>query len=98
MMPEMMMAANAQEVEHRRPHTSTSSDTWPASAPNTSAMMGSLAPQGIIVVVMMVMRRSRSFSMVLVAMTAGTPQPRSDEHGDERLLPDRPKLPEDAGP
>ena len=37
--------------------------------------MGIFAPQGIIVVVMMVMRRSFSFSMVLVAMTAGTPQP-----------------------
>ena len=47
----------------------------PTSAPNTSAMMGIFAPQGIIVVVMTVMRRSFSFSMVLVAMTAGTPQP-----------------------
>ena len=37
--------------------------------------MGIFAPQGIIVVVMMVMRRSFSFSMVFVAVTAGTPQP-----------------------
>ena len=59
-------------------------------APNTSAMMGIFAPQGIIVVVMMVMRRSFSFSMVFVAVTAGTPQPDATSIG-MKLLPDRPK-------
>ena len=53
--------------------------------------MGSFAPQGIMVVVMMVMRRSFSFSMVLVAMTAGTPQPDAISMG-MKLLPDRPNL------
>ena len=52
--------------------------------------MGSLAPQGIMVVVMMVIRRSFSFSMVLVAMTAGTPQPEAMSIG-MKDLPDRPK-------
>ncbi len=60
-------------------------------APNTSAMMGSFAPQGIMVVVMMVMRRSFSFSMVLVAMTAGHAAARAMSMG-MKLLPDRPKL------
>ena len=57
--------------------------------------MGIFAPHGIIVVVMMVMRRSISFSMVLVAMTAGTPQPEAMSIGMNDL-PDRPKLAEDA--
>ena len=52
--------------------------------------MGIFAPQGIIVVVMMVMRRSFSFSMVFVAVTAGTPQPDATSIG-MKLLPDRPK-------
>ena len=45
------------------------------SAPEISAMIGSFAPQGMNVVVMMVMRRSRSFSMVREAMMPVTPQP-----------------------
>ena len=45
------------------------------SAPAISAMIGSFAPQGINVVVMIVILRSRSFSMVLDAITPGTPQP-----------------------
>ena len=52
--------------------------------------MGSFAPQGIIVVVMTVMRRSFSFSMVLVAMTPGTPQPLEMSMGMNDL-PDSPK-------
>ena len=39
------------------------------------AMMGILALQGMKVVIMAVIRRSRSFSMVREAMTPGTPQP-----------------------
>ena len=54
-------------------------------------MIGIFAPQGIMVVVMIVMRRSFSFSMVLVAMTAGTPQPEAMSIG-MKDLPDRPNL------
>ena len=39
---------------------------------------------------MMVMRRSRSFSMVREAMMPGTPQPEEMSMG-MKLLPDRPK-------
>ena len=58
--------------------------------PMSRAMIGSLAPQGMNVVVMTVMRRSFSFSMVLVAMTPGTPQPEDTSMGMNDL-PDRPK-------
>ena len=58
--------------------------------PMSRAMIGSLAPQGINVVVMTVIRRSFSFSMVLVAMTPGTPQPEVTSMGIKDL-PDRPK-------
>lgn len=53
-------------------------------------MIGVLAPQGIMVVSMTVMRRSRSFSMVLVASTPGTPQPEDTKSG-MKLLPESPK-------
>ena len=53
-------------------------------------MMGSLAPQGMKLVVMMVMRRSLSFSMVREAMMPGTLQPVPISMGI-KLLPDRPK-------
>ena len=52
--------------------------------------MGSLAPQGMKLVVMMVMRRSLSFSMVREAMMPGTLQPVPISMGI-KLLPDRPK-------
>ena len=58
--------------------------------PMTRAMIGVLAPQGIMVVSMAVMRRSFSFSMVLVARTPGTPQPELMSIG-MKDLPDRPK-------
>ena len=54
-------------------------------------MIGIFAPQGIMVVVMIVMRRSFSFSIVLVDMTAGTPQPEAMSIG-MKDLPDRPNL------
>ena len=53
--------------------------------------MGILAPQGTKQVVMMVIRRSRSFSMVREAMTPGTPQPEPMSMG-MKLLPERPNL------
>ena len=56
--------------------------------------MGIFAPQGMKQVVMMVMRRSRSFSMVREAITPGTPQPVPTSTG-MKLLPDR--QPKDDG-
>ena len=54
-------------------------------------MIGSLALHGIKVVVMTVIRRSFSFSMVLVAITPGTPQPEAISSGI-KLFPERPNL------
>ena len=51
---------------------------------------GIFAPQGINVVVMMVMRRSRSFSMVRDAIIPGTPHPVPISMGI-KLFPDNPK-------
>ena len=62
----------------------------PKSAPAMRPMIGILAPQGIKVVVMIVIRRSRSFSMVREAITPGTPQPMPTSIG-MKLLPERPK-------
>ena len=63
----------------------------PNSAPANKPMMGILAPQGMKQVVIMVIRRSRSFSMVRDAITPGTPQPVPTSMGI-KLLPDRPNL------
>ena len=60
-------------------------------APAIMAMKGSFAPQGMKVVVMMVMRRSRSFSIVREAMTPGMPQPVPMSMGIKDL-PDRPNF------
>ena len=54
-------------------------------------MKGIFALQGMKVVVMMVIRRSRSFSMVREAMMPGTPQPVPTRIG-MKDLPDRPNL------
>ena len=62
----------------------------PKMAPEIMAMNGTLAPQGMNVVVMMVMRRSRSFSIVREAMMPGMPQPVPTRMG-MKLLPERPK-------
>ena len=62
----------------------------PKSAPAIRPIIGILAPQGIKVVVMTVMRRSRSFSMVRDAMTPGIPQPVPTSIGI-KLLPESPK-------
>ena len=53
--------------------------------------MGILAEQGIMVVVMMVIRRSDSFSMVREAMIPGTPQPEPISMG-MKDFPDRPNF------
>jgi len=47
----------------------------PKSAPDIKAIIGSLAPQGINVVTIMVIFLSRSFSMVREAIIPGIPQP-----------------------
>ena len=53
--------------------------------------MGSFAPQGMKVVVIIVIRRSLSFSMVREAMMPGTPQPVPMSIGIKDL-PERPNL------
>ena len=55
------------------------------------AMIGSLAPQGINVVVMMVILRSRWLSIVREAMIPGTPHPEPTSIG-MKDLPERPNL------
>ena len=60
-------------------------------APAIMAIKGTFAPQGMKVVVMMVMRRSRSFSIVRDAIMPGTPQPTPTIIGMNDL-PDRPNL------
>ena len=63
----------------------------PNRAPAIMAMKGTFAPQGMKVVVIMVIRRSRSFSMVREAMMPGTPQPVPISMGIKDL-PDRPNF------
>ena len=60
-------------------------------APAIKAMIGSLAPQGINVVVIMVILRSLSFSIVLEAMIPGTPHPLPISIG-MKDFPERPNL------
>lgn len=57
----------------------------PKTAPAIRAMIGNFAPQGMKVVVMTVICLSFSFSMVLEAMTPGTPQPVAISMGHEAL-------------
>ena len=63
----------------------------PKIAPEIIAIKGTFAPQGMNVVVMMVMRRSRSFSIVLDAIIPGMPQPVPMSIG-MKDLPERPNL------
>ena len=63
---------------------------FPNSAPANMPMMGIFAPHGMKPVVMIVILRSRSCSMVREAMMPGTPQPVATSIG-MKLLPDRPK-------
>ena len=86
MMPEMMMAAMPMK------YAEVATQALPPKiAPAIMAMNGTFAPQGIKVVVIIVIRRSRSFSMVREAMTPGTPQPVPISIG-MKDLPDRPNL------
>ena len=59
-------------------------------APAIKAIIANLAEHGINVAVMIVIRRSRSFSMVRLAITAGTPHPVAINIGMNDL-PDKPK-------
>ena len=63
----------------------------PNNAPAIKAMIGSFAPQGINVVVIIVILRSRSFSIVREAITPGTPQPVPINIGINDF-PERPNL------
>ena len=69
-------------------------ETHPAlskNAPAIKAIIGSFAPQGINVVVIIVIRRSRSFSIVRLAITPGTPHPVPISIGMNDF-PDKPNL------
>ena len=85
MIPEMMIAAIPMKYALVATHAEP-----PKIAPAIIEIKGTFAPQGIKVVVMMVMRRSRSFSMVRDAMMPGMPQPVPIRIGIKDL-PDRPK-------
>ena len=63
----------------------------PKIAPAIIAINGSFAPQGINVVVIIVILRSRSFSIVLDAIMPGTPQPVPISTGIKDL-PESPNL------
>lgn len=56
----------------------------PNRAPANSAIIGSFAPHGMKVVVIMVVLRSLSFSMVREVMP-GTPAAGSNQHGNKGL-------------
>ena len=85
MIPEITTAA----IPMKKADTATKADP-PNTAPANRPIMGILAPQGMKPVVMMVIFRSRSCSMVREAMMPGTPQPVATSMG-MKLLPDRPK-------
>ena len=86
MIPEMMIAA----IPMKYAPTATNAEP-PKIAPAIIAMKGVLAPQGMNVVVMMVIRLSRSFSIVLEAITPGIPQPVPISIGIKDL-PERPNF------
>ena len=86
MMPEMMMAAMPMKYAEVETHALP-----PNRAPAIMPMNGTFAPQGMKVVVMIVIRRSRSFSMVREAITPGMPQPVPMSIG-MKDLPDRPNF------
>ena len=86
MIPEMMIAA--MPMKYAEVETIA---LPPKRAPAIIAMNGTFAPQGMKVVVMIVIRRSRSFSMVREAMIPGTPQPTPMSIG-MKDLPERPNL------
>ena len=86
MIPEHTIAATPTKYALHATHPALSKN-----APAINAMIGSFAPHGIKVVVITVILRSRSFSIVLEAMTPGTPHPLPINIG-MKDLPERPNL------
>ena len=84
--PEQMIAAIPTKYALGATHEAPSNN-----APAMSAMIGSFAPHGINVVVIIVILRSRSFSIVRDAITPGTPQPVPINIGINDF-PERPNL------
>ena len=86
MIPEQIIAAIPTKYALGATH-----EAFLNSAPAIRAMIGSLAPHGINVVVIIVILRSLSFSIVREAMIPGTPQPEPISIGMNDL-PERPNL------
>ena len=86
MIPEMMIAAIPTKYALVATHALP-----PKIAPAIIPMNGTFAPQGIKVVVIIVIRRSRSFSIVRDAMIPGIPHPVPINIG-MKDLPERPNL------
>ena len=86
MMPEIIIAAIPTKYALVATHAEP-----PKIAPATIEINGTFAPQGIKVVVMIVILRSRSFSIVLDAIMPGMPQPVPMSIGIKDL-PDSPNL------
>ena len=86
MIPEMIIAAIPTKYADVATHAEP-----PNIAPAIIAINGTFAPQGINVVVMIVIFLSRSFSIVLEAIMPGTPQPVPMSIGINDL-PERPNF------
>ena len=86
MIPEQMIAAIPRKYADGATH-----DAPPKIAPAIIAINGTFAPHGIKVVVMIVILRSWSFSMVLEAMIPGIPHPLPISIGIKDL-PERPNF------
>ena len=84
--PETMIAA----IPTKYAEVAIQAEPWKI-APAIIAINGTFAPQGIKVVVIMVIFLSRSFSMVLDAIIPGTPQPVPINIGIKDL-PERPNF------
>ena len=86
MIPEIMIAAIPTKYADHETQPS-----FPKNAPAMSAIIGSLAPHGMNVVVIIVILRSLSFSIVRDAITPGTPHPVPISIGINDF-PERPNL------
>ena len=84
--PDTIIAATPTKYELGATHQAPSNN-----APAINAMIGNLAPHGINVVVIIVIFLSLSFSIVLEAITPGTPQPLPISIGINDL-PDKPNF------
>ena len=91
MIPEHTIAATPMKYALVATQAEALPSAFGKNAPAIIAMIGSFAPQGMNVVVMIDILRSRSDSMVLVAITPGIPQPELINIGIN-ALPERPNL------